>query len=268
MAIIRNTHLALSDVKAIQTPYYQDMIAGKDEEVKRQQRLLVRDFLLSHQKGNRLITMPGGTWAFENLYLNSAPNAKFVGIEKNEAVFNRSLAFMPGQRRRELYVQCNHNKKETLGVIQGIQSESALYLHCHLSTYLTSLKDGNNKAMRDVHAECRRGTGIWIDITSPICDSLTFALKRLATCMDFTCEAVPVVISYMSCRDPSGLVPFLEENKLTRAMLLMDILNQSYHRQFSLVSEHNYVSHENTYLQTLFTVGTLQRKKVKHALSR
>lgn len=252
MSRMQNPGIILPDSSKFRNGYFNEMLQDDDSDYKKQQRWKVNLFLLQHKsKGypDRFLTFPGGAWSFERGFV-SAKDLWFVGLEKEQFVFDRSVAWLPGLRRREVKLPCKYPQ----GSVSTVLSESAIALHCHLSAFviLQLASVGHNS----LYSSALDGiTGSWLDFNSCICYEMIQALPFLGNALSKDCPVVPVAVSYMACREIKSVTKIIGGK--TRAEYVLSLLNKSDVRRFKPLDIFAYVSHGGCRMETLFTEARL-----------
>lgn len=254
LSVMLNPHRALGDMQVAEGQYYQNMMVGDDTEEKHQQRATIKEFILTnHCKGkqHKLLTLPGGTWAFERDYMMDKPTACFIGVERNEVVFGQAVKWMPGKGRLNVDITCRY----PAGTLYGVRSNRASFLHCHFSAYAATSFGKNKKTGKYHNKNWRDVTAVWLDFTSMLCSEIIQSMPNVGKCIDPECSTAPIAISYLAARDVDGLHRFLQREKQTRADYVMELLNQSKKCSFKYVDKFTYLT-GSIPMETVLAVAT------------
>lgn len=191
----------------------------------------------------KLLSMPGLSWAFENMLIAAHPKAQVIGIERSHTIYLRSRRLIPGVKHSELseYTSLQHRfmrfgigdfhysrvtmhrKREGKGC--GPKSyRSNRLLNMDVETYMSMLTTDYRATMaerQDFNSRFYMRNCVWLDFTSQLCGSVERALQNLLFCFDAQDKKPkPVAITIMNARD--GIVG--ANNRVARILQLQPAL--------------------------------------------
>jgi hypothetical protein len=238
-----------SNRKVDKSKYFQKMMADDDIAIKKNQRRLVNLFIMRHLSPipfsyqHKCLTLPGGAWAFERSFVSGEKMPYFVGVEREQVVFERSIFYLPGRTRYSGNIPFAY----PTGEVQIVHSEEAMSLHCSLSTLLTAVPAHKSLARRYKHIH-----SAWLDFSSAMCDEISDSLEFLPNVLAEDVPVVPVAISVMGCRETEK---YSVKGARSRASALLGLLSKNPRVKYEVADVFSYISGTSTRMETLLVLA-------------
>lgn len=204
---------------------------GLQSDEKQAEREKVLDFILSHtdQFRIKLLSMPGASWAFENMLLRERPQSQLVAIERSVSTFHRSRGLIPGIRgsvNSDVHnLQDRHYKFGTATLMYSRVTiheqheknhprwgncghkgwRSNRFVLISADAYMTMLATDYGASMvqkNDFHSRFYCRNAVWLDFTSQLCAPTEEAIRHMPMCLNaLNLLPKPVVITVRNGRD-------------------------------------------------------------------
>jgi len=204
---------------------YHDGAYGTSSNTKQAEREKVLDFMLSTISNDRvkLLSMPGESWAFEQMLLSARPQSQIVAVERSSTVYSKSRAAMPsiyGSIERESH-RLQH-RMYAMGSAEFEYSRVSMHLGSNgrrcgkkgtrsnrlvlmsIDAYMSMLVTDYRATMKekaDFHCRFYARNAVWLDFTSQLCAPVNDAIKNLHYCLYPDGRSKPVVITVRNGRD-------------------------------------------------------------------
>lgn len=241
--------------------------AGESER-KAKQRARVLDYLLTNRPGpaDKLLTMPGSSWAFEKDFLGHRPHAYFVGLERSWQIIQDALTHAPGCTRHRAEFSFRRG-----GRIEGYQGEGWRLLHTRAEGFLLagrSITGWDNRS--DWVKGHKRFTGIWLDFSGPLTVDIYRALMNASAHIDMRLEAAPLAVTMMVGREGAffrtlrGIACPDVRGATARGLVIEATINENRFREFAADEIFVHQGHKGSHF---VTVMGMVRKRAEPLLT-